>query len=228
MKFTAVSTLVSLAVLLQTVLADSEPFGVLSSHSASNIHLLPFYDSGNGLFLGAVSSSSDVLGFTITDAGKLKFSNGKYAVVDSNGEMSEGDENNAATGWAIEKGLVTLNGNKLFYGVLTTDSAYPSNYRVYVKDVPNSNYFYMVGTTADNNQQYTFIPPDASSSSSTLAQTTESVSSAAKTTVITSSIKQSLTSASPLITIPQQSENGAAGLHLGATLGLAGIAALLL
>lgn len=227
MKFATVSALVSLATLLQSVLADSESFGVLSSHSASNIHLLPFYDSGNGLFLGAVSTSNDVLGFTITDAGKLKFSNGKYAVVDSNGEMSEGDESNAATGWAIEKGIVTLNGSKLFYGVPTTDSAYPSNYKVYVKDVPNSNYFYMVGTTGDNNQQYTFIPPSSSPSSS-VVQTTESTSSTAETIAATSSTEQSSTSISSLVTIAEQSENGAANLHLGATFGLAGIAALLL
>lgn len=79
--------------------------------------------------LGAVTSFSDVLRFTIIDAGKLRFSNGKCTVVNFNGEMSEGDENNAATGWAIESGTVALNGNKPFHGVLTTDSAYPSNYK---------------------------------------------------------------------------------------------------
>ncbi|KAG0661221.1 hypothetical protein C6P44_002826 [Monosporozyma unispora] len=82
----------------------------------------------------------------------------------SDGSLSEGDEGSAITGWAITDGvvIVTLTGGKEFYGVPTTDSEYPSNYKVYTSSVSNSKFFYIIGTTGDNNQHYTFVPAGVS------------------------------------------------------------------
>lgn len=237
MQYSKIS-LLALSALIRSVLADSQPFGVLTSHSSSKVHLLPFYDAGNGLLVGSPTSSDQQVGFTITDKGTLRFSNGKYATVNAEGVLNDGDEADAVTGWAIEKGVVTLNGGKEYYAVATEN---PLEYRVSVKDVEGSVFFYMIGTTGDNNQQYTFVPAGSddvvsASQATTSTQTTSTlapvstavVTSTTSSTTTASSVSSTSTSLTPLITVSEQSENGANHMDLGLSMGLGAIAALLL
>lgn len=255
MQFTSIS-FITLASLLTSVLADSEPFGVLSSHSASHVHLLPIFDAGNGLLLGSSQTTSSVdVGFTITDAGKVKLSNGKWIVLGSDGYLNDGDnENDAITGWAIQDGLVTFNGNKEFYAVPTAN---PLDYKISTKNVDGANFFYLLGSTAGSNvYSYTFVPsgaasettssvaapvptsttttlkPSATSTSSTTqpasTHTAVSTSSVAQATTTTTTTSSSSSSSAALITVSEQSENAAGRLQFGLSAGLAGVAALLL
>lgn len=221
MKFIS-TTCIALATLLQFVLADSEPFGVLSSHSSSHVHLLPVFDEGNGLLLGSShsSTSSNTVSFTITDDSKVKFSNGKWAAIGSDGYLTDDNsEKDAINGWAIQNGVVTLNGNKEYYAVPTSD---PLNWKISTKPVNGAIFFYLLGDTAENNSRYTFIPSGS---------TTEAFSSASQTTQATSSVVQvssSLSMPTSPITISAQTENGSDKLGLDLSAGLVAAAAALL
>lgn len=232
MKTVSIFTL-AFATLLKLIAADSEPFGVISSHSASKVHLLPPHDSGNGLLIGTGSGG---LGLTITDDGKVKFNNGKYAVVNDEGRLNDGDENNAVTGFSITDGLLRLNGNNMFYAVPTDDS---TNYEVYVKEVSDSTFFYFVGTTGDNNSHYSFEPKDNqannSAASSSVSSTTSSTSvpsttlQSSRTDDVTTTVSQiSSTKIQSTIALTEQTENGAMKLDFVFNAGIAGIAAFLL
>lgn len=196
MKFST-TTIVALATLIQTVLADSRPISVVSAHSASNVHLLSIHDDGQGLLL----AKGTAVGITITDAGAVKFSNGKYAVVDKDGYLTDGDEKQATIGWTIEHGTFALNGNQVFYAVPTSDKY---NYKISTKSVADSTYIHFIGATSDSNRDYTYVPKGSNTSApsnSTTPKTTATV---------------------------QQNENIGNKLGLGLTAGMAGIAAFLL
>ncbi len=113
MQFTKTAVAAFIA-LINLVAADSEEFGLLSIHSASGAHMLVLQDTGNGLIL---SSSSTSFSGTVTDAGKLKFTNGKYAVVGTDGSVTDGAEADATTGFGLASGRLTLNGNTGFYAI---------------------------------------------------------------------------------------------------------------
>lgn len=98
------------------VFADSPQFGIVSIHSASPAHLLSLYDK-NGLVL---SGGLDALSSVITDDGKLKFSNGKYAVIGSDGRWTEGTEAEGSTGFAISDSELTYKGSSNFYAIPTS------------------------------------------------------------------------------------------------------------
>ena len=104
------TTLLSLA---NIVFADSPEFGIVSTHSASAAHLLSITDN-NGLFL---SGGPNILSSFITDTGKLKFSNGKYVVVSSDGKWIEGSESEGSTGFAIASGSLTYKGSSWFFAI---------------------------------------------------------------------------------------------------------------
>lgn len=200
-----ITTITAIIGLLQTVLADSRPISVVSAHSASSVHLLPLHDNANGLLLG---QGTDALGFTITDAGTIKLSNGKYIVVTADGYLTAGDQKDATTGWVIEHGTFALNGNQIFYAVPTSDV---SNYQVAINNVAGSTFIHFIGATSDSNRDYTYTPKSASA---TIVNTTNSTTT---------------TSAAPKSTITiAQGENMGNKLGLGFTAGIAGIAAILL
>lgn len=206
MKFTT-TTIVALATLFQTVFADSRQLSVVSAHSASAVHLLPLHDAGEGLLLGKGDGS---VGLTITDKGTVKFSNGKYAVVDSDGYLVDGDEDKAVTGWTIKEGTLYLNDNAVFYAVPTSDA---TNYKVSTENVADSTYIHFIGATSDANRSYTYIPggDDSASAPSNSTTTATTTTVAPKTTATV-----------------EQAENLGNKLGLGLSVGLAGVAALLL
>ncbi|KAG0654616.1 hypothetical protein C6P44_000807 [Monosporozyma unispora] len=113
--------------LLKIVTADSQEFGIVSIHSASAVHYLSLHDK-DGLYL---TSGPDSLSASVTDAGKLKFSNNKFVVIDKDGKWIEGSENDASTGFAISSGRVTYQDKENFYAVPTTN---PANYVISGQD----------------------------------------------------------------------------------------------
>lgn len=104
MKFsTALS--VALFALAKMVIADSEEFGLVSIRSGSDLQYLSVYSDNGTLKLGSGSGSFEA---TITDDGKLKFDDDKYAVVNEDGSFKEGSESDAATGFSIKDGHLKL------------------------------------------------------------------------------------------------------------------------
>ena len=115
MKFsTALS--VALFALAKMVIADSEEFGLVSIRSGSDLQYLSVYSDNGTLKLGSGSGSFEA---TITDDGKLKFDDDKYAVVNEDGSFKEGSESDAATGFSIKDGHLNYKSSSGFYASRT-------------------------------------------------------------------------------------------------------------
>ncbi|SCV00297.1 LAMI_0G04126g1_1 [Lachancea mirantina] len=121
MKFTTAFTPVLLA-LAQTIVADSESFYPLVIHSGSSLQYATAYVDNGKLYLGNPGSSNS-LTFTVTDAGKLKISDGKYAVVSSDGSITEGSQDDGSTGFSLSDGHLEYNNAQSFVAV-PSGSAY--------------------------------------------------------------------------------------------------------
>ncbi|AAS50795.2 ABR025Cp [Eremothecium gossypii ATCC 10895] len=107
--------ILGLTALAKMVLADSEAFYFLSIRSASMYHMSSVFEDNGALKLGG--STADALSAVVTDDGKLKLSNGHYAVVDAKGAFTAGSADKASTGFSISRGYVTYKGNSGFYPV---------------------------------------------------------------------------------------------------------------
>lgn len=132
MKFTSSTLSVSLLALAKMAIADSESFTLMSTTNVGSTGTLFLVDDDSGLVL-TTGGSSPTETAVITDAGALEFSNGKYAVVDTDGSVSGGDSSAASTGFAIANGLLTYNGASDFYAVSAG-----GNYTLSAKDVDGS------------------------------------------------------------------------------------------
>ncbi|KAG0665798.1 hypothetical protein C6P45_000338 [Maudiozyma exigua] len=113
MQFSKLTSIALLA-LIQKVLADSQSFGVISIHSGSALQYASLYAKDGTLVLG---SYQDPFTMVVTDDSKLKFSDNKYAVVQTDGTIKEGSETDASTGFAISEGRLTYGGSSGFYGI---------------------------------------------------------------------------------------------------------------
>ena len=113
------NTLFSIALLglAQRVLADTESFGMISIHSGTALQFASAYVKDGLLVLG---SNQDNLSAVVTDAGKLKLSDNKYAVVQEDGTIKEGSESEASTTFGISSGRLTYGGVDGFYGIEAT------------------------------------------------------------------------------------------------------------
>ncbi|CAL9728530.1 cell wall protein Cwp1p [Monosporozyma unispora] len=120
MKFTTALSLPLLA-LANIVVADSENFNlmVLQPNSDNSMSFLQDVNSVLNLTDGYSPKASTV----VTDAGALKFSSGKYAVVGSDGKISLGDSSVASTGFAIDGGRLTYKTHIDFFRVTNSDSS---------------------------------------------------------------------------------------------------------
>lgn len=58
----------------------------------------------------------------ITDNGKLRLSDGKYAVVTASGPIIEGSEQDASTGFSVAEGYLKYAGNSAFVPISVGDS----------------------------------------------------------------------------------------------------------
>lgn len=113
MQFSKLTSIALLA-LIQKVLADSQTFGVISIHSGSALQYASLFAKDGTLVLG---SYQDPFTMVVTDDSKLKFSDDKYAVVQTDGTIKEGSESDASTGFAISEGRLTYGGSSGFYGI---------------------------------------------------------------------------------------------------------------
>ncbi|AGO10478.1 AaceriABR026Cp [[Ashbya] aceris (nom. inval.)] len=118
MKFVS-SILLGAAALANVVLADSEEFFFLGLRSATKFHFSSIQAKDGALKVGG---EGDALSAVITDSGKLKLSDGKYAVVTDDGPVVEGAEDTASTGFAIANGYLTYAGSTAFIPVANGDS----------------------------------------------------------------------------------------------------------
>lgn len=190
----------------QLVLADSEEFGIMSLRSTSAAHLLFLKENGDKLEFG----SGDSLTATITDEGKLKFTDGKYAVAQDDGTFKTGSESEGSTGFAISKSYFTFKGSEAFYAI------------------PDGSSFAMSSKSADN--AISIAVSARSKNGQAIAEYTPSdvsKSNAASSTVAVSQITDGQPQATA--SVSQQTENGAIKVLGGLNLGLIGaVAAFLL
>lgn len=201
--------------LANLVAADSETFGLLSIHSGAGAHMLVLQDSGNGLIL---SSSSTSFSATVTDAGKLKFTNGKYAVVGSDGAVTDGSESDASTGFGVSSGRLVYNGSSGFYAIADGD-----NYKLSTKESGDATGIALSARTTTGGTAADF---SASGASSEVASTTKASATASAAAQAISQIDDGQIQATA--TVSQQTENGAAKAVAGLGAGALAAAALLL
>ncbi|CAI4046089.1 hypothetical protein SUVZ_11G1210 [Saccharomyces uvarum] len=233
---------VALLALAKMVVADSEEFGLLSIRSGSDLQYLSVYSDNGTLKLGSGSNS---LGATVTDDGKLKFDDGKYAVVNDDGSFKEGSESDAATGFSIKDTHLNFKTSSGFYAV-KDDSSYIFS----SKQSSDATGIAIRATGKTGSAVPDFSPNNSTSSTSTTTSisisTSASESSKVSTTESTKvSTTASASSASSGVasvisqitdgqiqapqTVSQQTENGAVKATVGMGAGaLAAAAALLL
>lgn len=240
---------VALLALAKMVAADSEEFGLLSIRSGSDLQYLSVYSDNGALKLGGGSNS---LSATVTDDGKLKFDDGKYAVVSDDGSLKEGSESDATTGFSIKNSYLNYKTSSGFYAVKDG-----SSYIFSSKQSSDATGIAIRPTSKTGSVVPDFSPSDSNSSTSTTesASTSASSSSASESTKVSTTVSttestkvSTSTSASAASsgvasvisqitdgqiqapkTVSQQTENGAVKAAVGMGAGaLAAAAAMLL
>ncbi|AGO10247.1 AaceriADL398Cp [[Ashbya] aceris (nom. inval.)] len=118
MKFIS-SIFLGAAALANMALADSEEFQFLGVRSASKFHFSSVHAEDGALKLGG---KGEPLSAVITDNGKLRLSDGKYAVVTAAGPIVEGSEEEGSAGFSIAAGYLKYAGNSAFVPISVGDS----------------------------------------------------------------------------------------------------------
>ncbi|KAL3234855.1 hypothetical protein RNJ44_02643 [Nakaseomyces bracarensis] len=216
MKFSTAFS-VALIALAKVVVADSQTFGLLSIHSGSSVHMLgAFSDNGEIVF----KSGSNSLSGTVTDAGKLKFSDNTYAVVGSDGTVKEGSEADATTGFSLTGGRLAFKDNTGFYAVPSG-----SEYKLSTDNVSGSTGIVVSARSASGSTVPDFTPAGSSGASSGASSATTSAA-ASHTAAAISQITDGQIQATS--TIHQQTANGAGKVAVGMGAGAVAAVAMLL
>ncbi|CAI4584519.1 CQS_1a_G0031530.mRNA.1.CDS.1 [Saccharomyces cerevisiae] len=203
MKFsTALS--VALFALAKMVIADSEEFGLVSIRSGSDLQYLSVYSDNGTLKLGSGSGSFEA---TITDDGKLKFDDDKYAVVNEDGSFKEGSESDAATGFSIKDGHLNYKSSSGFYAIKDG-----SSYIFSSKQSDDATGVAIRPTSKSGSVAADFSPSDSSSSSSASASSASPSSStkhsSSRESVETSTTVETSSASSPTASVISQITDG--------------------
>lgn len=98
-----------------TCLADSESFGLISLRSASAVHLSSVGPSDGVVVVGYQGNSISAV---VTDEGYLKFSDGSYIAVTSEGQYTvTTDSSKATSGWSLNDGYLKINNAQSYVAV---------------------------------------------------------------------------------------------------------------
>ncbi|CAL9735875.1 cell wall protein Cwp1p [Monosporozyma servazzii] len=224
MQFTKI-TVATFIALSKLVSADSESFGLVSSHSASAAHLLSVLDK-DGLYL---TSGSDMFSAVVTDAGKLKFSNGKYAVIGDDGKWTEGSESDGAAGFAVSQGGVTYQGSRSFYAVPTGEAG---KYEVSEKNADGAIGVSLMAFTPTGSRAADFTPSEGADASAATTKAASTTTAAAATTASKPTVGAISQITDGQIqnakTVEVQSENGVAKVAMNGAGAIAAAVALLM
>lgn len=235
---------VALLALAKMVVADSEEFGLLSIRSGSDLQYLSVYSDNGTLKLG---SGSNFISATVTDDGKLKFDDGKYAVVNDDGSFKEGSESDAATGFSVKDTNLSYKASFGFYAI-KEDSSYIFSSKQSgdatgiviratgktgsaIPDFPPSN---STSSTSASTSATTYISTSTSASASASVSESSKVSTTASASTASSGVASVISQITDgqiqaPNTVTQQTENGAVKATVGMGAGaLAAAAALLL
>lgn len=207
---------ITLLTLVKLVIADSESFGLLSIRSGSSLQYAMVYANESKLYVG----SGPALTAVVTDAGKLKFNNNSstFAVVSSDGTVTEGSEADASDKFSIRNGHLIFNNFDGFYAI-------PQG-SLYVFSTRNSETAVGIAirATAPNGQTVPdFPPPPPGANSSSVSSSTASATAQSETSGPTA-ISQ--TSDGQIVAI--QTENNAPRAAVGLGAGIIAAAAALL
>ena len=218
MQFTTAFS-VALIAMAKLALADSQAFGLLAIHSGSPVQNTPVNSENGALVLKSGGSFAG----TVTDAGKLKFSDNTYAVVNSDGSIKTGSESEGTSGFALSGSHLTYKGNSGFFAI-------PSGSEYKFSTAQGTGAIDIVispRSTKDGSVVADFTPAgSASSAASSAKPSSAAASSAAPTKAAISQIGDGQIQATS--TIHQQTTNGAAKAAAGMGAGaIAAIAVLL-
>lgn len=226
----------ALLTFVNVVFADSPEFGIVSIHSASAAHLL-FITDKDGLYL---SGGTNALSSIITDDGKLKFSNGKYAVVGSDGKWTEGTEAEGSTGFAIANSALTYKGSNSFFAVPSSNAG---SFYISENSTNDAIGVLLTAWTPNGSRAADYTPTGSDSTSASAVSSATAASTTAATVEAVSQINDGQVQATTATTVAAvsqigdgqvqatqsvqvQSENGAAQYGISAGV-LAAVAALL-
>lgn len=181
MKFSTTFS-VALLALAKLIVADSEQFGLITIRSGSSLQYASVYLDDNKLYLG---SGGDSLGGTVTDAGKLKLTDGKYAVVNSDGSIGEGSEDEGTGNFSIKDGYLAYD-DKNGFNAISQDS----KYLLSVSSAEGSTGVALkaIGSGSQSVPDFT---PSGSSDTTTTTLSSSSASAASSTSIETASSAQS-------------------------------------
>ncbi|AET38154.1 Cwp1p Ecym_2423 [Eremothecium cymbalariae DBVPG len=167
MRITSGSIL-CIGALLKSVMGDSESFGLLMIHSGSRFQYASVYAEDKDLFVG---SSSKSLSGVVTDAGKLLLSDGTYAVVEEDGDVEEGSEQEGSVGFTIVGGHLRYLNQELFSAAPKGNNKFALAYNTSI----DGSVDVAVRAQSTNGTAPDFIPGSTGSNSTTTFSSTASV-----------------------------------------------------
>ncbi|CCD26388.1 uncharacterized protein NDAI_0H02140 [Naumovozyma dairenensis CBS 421] len=226
---------ISLLALAKFVIADSASFGMVVIRSGSSLQYASVYAKDGKLAIG--QESGNTFSGVVTDAGKLKLSDNKYAIEQTDGSFNEGSEEEGSTGFSVSSGYLSYK-SSAFYAVGSG-----SDYTLSIKEASGSTPIALSARSADGSVVPDFEPSGSSSSeaskstsaaASASARTTTSAAASAKTTTSAAASKGNVAAISQITdgqiqaTISQHTENGAAKSVVGLGAGIVAAAAAML
>lgn len=214
------SSLLTLASIAATVVADTDPFSIVNLHQGGDLSNFAVHvDSG----ILKLSIANDTNYEIITDDGKLKFTDGSYAVTLGDGSFISGTEPAAATGWSVKEGVVYYKGSSSFYGTKGTGNGSNATYTLSTSQGSDGKEVKFDAASHTSDVLYNF-PSTSNSTNGTTANTTATNNTSSTGT---SSSTNATASGNSTSTSTSHSKNGAAR-NLIPYGGLLAVAALLL
>lgn len=209
----------TLAGLSKVAIADSDAFSIgdiyydsdLRGHTLTNANGVLSFSSGGSILVGRV-----------TDAGKLKFNDGTFAVAQDDGTFITGSESEGSSGFTVSSQHLLYNGNINYYGVSTNGT--------YLLSTESSENAVEVELDAISLTSTTVAdyPSNSTTSTSSYSNSTSSnttTSAGSSTTNTTNSAGSSSNSSSSSTSV--SSHNGAAKISTGLNAVVAALALLL-
>ncbi|KAL6947144.1 hypothetical protein ACO0QE_002016 [Hanseniaspora vineae] len=174
MKFTSTIALTSLMTFFSTCLADSESFGLISLRSTTPVHLSSVGPSDGVVVVGYQGNSISAV---VTDEGYLKFSDGSYVVVTSDGQYTvTTDSSKATSGWSLNDGYLKINNAQSYVAVPVSNT-----YELYNKGSASGDISISIGAFTSGGSRAADFTPSGSNTDSNNSNTNSTTTTVAPT-----------------------------------------------
>lgn len=167
MKYTP--TLLTLISIAATAVADTDPFGMVNLNQGGDLTNFGVHVDSGILKLSTVNDTKYEI---ITDDGKLKFTDGSYAVTLGDGSFISGTEPAAATGWSVKEGVVYFKGSSTFYGTKVVGNGSNATYTLSTSEGSDGKEVSFDASSHTSNVIYNFPETSNTTSSNSTNSTT--------------------------------------------------------